>query len=121
MPKNYHAEYGEFGNKLNSRHIEETFDSINQYLNLDFQTCMVNNPLASKADFNSSSEAATFLKKPEDTMGSIISANDGLSKIQVKKSIEKNGKIEKFGRLSLLLPIYWYPSDDEEVSLTELN
>jgi hypothetical protein len=34
-----------------------------------------------------------------------------------------NGKIEKFGRL-LLLPIYWYPSDDEEdkeVSLTEFN
>jgi hypothetical protein len=33
--------------------------------------------LASKADFNSSSEAATILKNPEDTMGSIISANDG--------------------------------------------
>jgi hypothetical protein len=47
---------------------------------------MVNNPLASKADFNSSSEAANILKTPEDTMGSIISANDGLSKIQVKKS-----------------------------------
>jgi hypothetical protein len=57
---------------------------------------MVNNPLASKADFNSSSEAATILKKPEDTMGSIISANDGLSKIQVKKSIQwrKMGKLK---------------------------
>jgi hypothetical protein len=41
MPKNYHAEYGEFGKKLNSRHIEETFDSkilrdtFNQIMDFD--------------------------------------------------------------------------------------
>jgi hypothetical protein len=38
--------------------------------------------------------------------------------------MQKNGEIEKFGRRSLLLPIYWCPSDDEEdeeVSLTEFN
>jgi hypothetical protein len=41
-----------------------------------------------------------------------------------QEELKLNLKVIEFGRLSLLLPIYWYPSDDEEddeVSLTEFN
>jgi hypothetical protein len=133
MPKNYQAEYGEFGKKLNSRHIAETFDSskienqirkmlkktLNEIktheLSLKLKSVMLKNSHAVKAaKFISSSEAANILKKPDDTMGSVNRANEGRSKInEIIINGENDVKLEKFGRLSLELPVSWYPLDDE--------
>ena len=62
---------------------------------------------------NSSPEHAQFLKEPEGTMGSVTSVIVGTSKVEQFKNIfNNNGKMEKFGRLSLSLPLSWYPTPD---------
>jgi hypothetical protein len=77
---------------------------------------MLKNSHAVKAaKFISSSEAANILKKPDDTMGSVNRANEGRSKInEIIINGENDVKLEKFGRLSLELPVSWYPLDDDE-------
>jgi cytochrome c peroxidase len=78
MPKNYHAEYGEFGKKLNSRHIAETFDSINQFRDtfnqiMDFDMVLklstlsivkISDPSQDQLSSSSSQGHASFKKKP---------------------------------------------------------
>jgi hypothetical protein len=77
---------------------------------------MLKNSHAVKAaKFISFSEAANILKKPDDTMGSVNRANEGRSKInEIIINGENDVKLEKFGRLSLELPVSWYPLDDDE-------
>jgi hypothetical protein len=67
------------------------------------------------SQIHSASEAANILKKPDDTMRCVNRANEGRSKInEIIINGKSDVKLEKFGRLSLELPVSWYPLDDDE-------